>query len=239
MVATVRVGEEGFAAVGGPLDRTLDALARPHQRRLLVVEEDLRAEAAADVGRDDAHPVLGDAEHERAHQQALDVRVLVRDVQRVALVGRVVRRVARTRLDRVRDQAVVAERQLADVRRVAERGIDRRLVAAAPHVADVVGRDAVDRFAARVLRRRRVDDRLQLVVRDVDHRRRVARLVERLGDDHRDRIADVERLAVREHRMLRLLHRRAVEVVDQPAARQPADLAEVGPGVDPAVARRL
>ena len=58
------------------------------QRRLLGVEEDLRAEAAADVGRDHAHLVLRQAEHERAHQQPLDVRVLVRDVERVASSAR-------------------------------------------------------------------------------------------------------------------------------------------------------
>ena len=55
VVAAVRVGEERFAALGRPLDRPADALARPHERHVLGVEEDLRAEAAADVGRDHAH----------------------------------------------------------------------------------------------------------------------------------------------------------------------------------------
>jgi hypothetical protein len=55
----------------------LELLAGPHQRGLFAVQEDLAAEAAAHVGRDHAHLVLGDAQHEGAHQQPLDVRVLV------------------------------------------------------------------------------------------------------------------------------------------------------------------
>ena len=84
VVAAVRVGEERLAALGGPLDRPADPLARPDQGDVLGVEEDLRAEAAADVGRDHPHLRLGQAEHEGAHQQPLDVRVLVGDVERVA-----------------------------------------------------------------------------------------------------------------------------------------------------------
>ena len=99
---------------------------------VLGVEVDLRAEAAADVGRDDAHLVLGQPEHERGHQQPLDVRVLVRDVQRVAVVGAVVLAVRGARLDRVRHQAVVDELELGDVRGLRERRVDRRLVAERP-----------------------------------------------------------------------------------------------------------
>ena len=101
VVAAVRVGEERLAALGGPLDRAVDVLRRPDHRGLFGVQVDLRAEAAADVGRDHAHLVLGQAEHERRHQQALDVRVLARHVERVAVVGAAVatrsRRAARSR----------------------------------------------------------------------------------------------------------------------------------------------
>ena len=138
MVAAVGVGQERFAALGGPLDRPADLLAGPDQRGLLRVEEDLRAEAAADIGRDHAHLRLRQAEHERAHQQPLDVRVLVGDVERVAVVVLGVDRVGGARLDRVRDQPVVDELELADVRRGRERRVDRFLAAVAPVVADVV-----------------------------------------------------------------------------------------------------
>ena len=109
MVAAMRVGQEGLAALGRPLDRPADALAGPDQRRLFRIQEDLRAEAAADIGRDDAHLAFGQAQHEGAHQQPLDVRVLVGHVQRVGVVVPRVVRVGRARLHRVGDQAVVVE----------------------------------------------------------------------------------------------------------------------------------
>ena len=64
---------------------------------------------------------------------------------------------------------------------------------------------------------------------------------DRLGDDQRDLVADVAHLALRQHRMRRLLHRRAVLAVDQPAAGQAADLGvgQVGAGEDVDDAGRL
>ena len=174
--------EEALAALGRPLDRAVDALRRPHHRRLFGVEVDLRAEAAADVGRDHAHLVLGQAEHERRHQQPLDVRVLVRDVERVAVVGAAVRRDRGARLDRVRDQPVVDDVELRDVRGLGERGVDRRLVAERPRVALVARRAVVDLRRARLQRVDAVDDRGQHVVVDVDQLGGVLRLVGRLGD---------------------------------------------------------
>ena len=101
VIAPVRVGQKRFAALGGPLERPVDPLRRPDQRGLFGIEIDLRAEAAADVGRDDAHLVLRQAEHEGRHQQPLDVRVLAGDIERVAVVGAAVatpsRRAARWR----------------------------------------------------------------------------------------------------------------------------------------------
>ena len=76
MVAAVGVGHEGLGAVGRPLDRPAEPCGGPGDERLLGVVEDLGAEAAADIGRDHAQLVLGDAEDEGAHQQADDVRVL-------------------------------------------------------------------------------------------------------------------------------------------------------------------
>ena len=76
VVAAMRVGEEGLGAVGGPLHRPADLLRRPDADRLFGVDEDLRAEAAAHVGRDHAQLVLRrDADEGRQHE-ARDVRVL-------------------------------------------------------------------------------------------------------------------------------------------------------------------
>ena len=52
-----------------------------------AVQVDLGAEAAADVGRDHAHLVIqAGPRAEGRHQQALDVRVLVGDVERVLVL---------------------------------------------------------------------------------------------------------------------------------------------------------
>jgi hypothetical protein len=110
-------------------------------------------------------------------------------------------------------------------------GIDRGLVAERPDVASVVRGDIVDR--RRFPRLGEVDDGRELFVLHLYLLGGVARLREGLGDHHRDALADVAHLALRERRVGRLLHRLAVHVGDQPAARQAADLggAEVLTGV--------
>ena len=173
VVAAVRVGQERLAAVGGPLDRPADPLARPDQGDVLGVQEDLRAEAAADVGRDHPHLRFRQAEHEGAHQQPLDVRVLVGDVERVARVVLVVDGVGGARLHRVRDQPVVDDVELGDVRRLGERGVDRGLVAVAPVVAGVVGDLVVHRRPLDARGLGDVDHRRQLLVVDLDQLGRV------------------------------------------------------------------
>ncbi len=76
VIPPVGVGLEGLAARRRPADRPLDLLGGPGADRLLVVEEDLGAEGAAHVGRDDPHLVLRDAEHEGGHQEPVHVGVL-------------------------------------------------------------------------------------------------------------------------------------------------------------------
>ena len=58
---------------------------------------------------------------------------------------------------------------------------------------------------------------------DFDQRGGVLRLIERLGDNHRNLIADVTHFALRQWRMRRLFHRLTVNVGNQPAAGQAAD----------------
>jgi hypothetical protein len=226
VVAAVRVRQEAFRALGRPLDVAVELLGGPGQAHVLGVEEDLRAEATTHVGRDHAHLVLGQAQHEGRHQQPLDVRVLVRDVERVVVGAAAVAADGHARLDRVGDQPVVDQIELRDVRGAREGGIDRRLVAQRPLVALVVGRLVVDRDAAGLLRRvGHADQCGQHLVLDHHGLGGVLRLLDRLGHHHRDMVADIAHLVDREDRVHRLLHRRAVGVVDQPAAGQPAHLA--------------
>ena len=116
VVAAMRVGEEGLGAVGGPFHRPVDLLGRPDADRLLGIDEDLRAEAAADIGRDHAQLVLGrDADEGRQHEPR-DMRVLARRVEREGVRAGIVVADRRARLHRVGDQAIVDEVELGDVR---------------------------------------------------------------------------------------------------------------------------
>ena len=90
VIAAVRVGEERFGALRRPLDRTVDLLGRPGADGLLGVDEDLRAESAADIGRNDAELVLRREADEGGQDEPRDMRVLARRVERQRVGARVV-----------------------------------------------------------------------------------------------------------------------------------------------------
>ncbi len=224
VVAPVRIRRERLGgAIRGPLHRTRELPGGPGDHHVLGVEIDLRAEAAPDVARDHAHLVLGQAHDEGGHQQALDMRVLAGHVERVFVLGARVVADRGARLDRVRHEAIVDEVELGDVRGLGEGGIHRGLVADRPDVAGVVRRDLVDLRRALGHRLLALDHGGQLLVVHLDLLRRVARLGERLGDHHCHALADEPDLALCEHGVGRLLHRLAVDIGDQPAARQAAE----------------
>ena len=133
----------------------------------------------------------GIAEHERAHDQAVDVRVLRRYPQR-QLIGRP--RVGGdrgARLDGDGDEPLVHEPLPNDRCRPGERRIGRGRVADLPAKADVVG--AVIAHDGRALSERLLDVGHcweRVVVHD-HQLGRVARGVWRVGDDHRDSLAHV------------------------------------------------
>ena len=166
VVAAVRVGEEGFGAVAGPLHRAADLARGPQAHDLLGVDEDLGAEAAADVRRDHAQLVLGRQADEGGQHQARHVRVLAGGVEREAVLPGVVVADGGARLDGVGDQPVVDEIDLGDVLGVGEGGIDGGLVAEVPLVDGVVGRLGVDLRLAGVLRGGDVDGGGQRLVVD-------------------------------------------------------------------------
>ena len=220
VIAPVRVRKEALGALGGPLHRPADPLRRQQTDALLGVDEDLGAEAAAHVRRDDAQLVLRRDADERRDHQARDVRVLAGGVERAALGAAVVFGERGARLDRVRHQAIVDQIDLGDVRCAGDRLIDRRLVAELPLV-DRVARDVVvdlrRALVAGVCGRRA---RRQLLVVDLEQLGRIARLMVGLRDHAGDGVADIADLALGEHRMGAGLHVRAVPGLDHPAADQ-------------------
>ena len=224
VVAAVRVGEEGFRALRRPLHRPIDLLGRPGADRLLIVDEDLRAEAAADVGRDDAQLVLGRDPLECREHQTGDMWVLARRVQRRDIGARIVFAERGARLHGVGNDAVVDEVELGDMRRFGESGVRRRLVADMPVVDGVVWREIVHLRLAGIGRACRLGRGGQHAIVDDDCLRRVLGLQIAVRDDDGDGIADIERLAVRQSGKRAHLHRRAVLGMDRPAADMRADL---------------
>ncbi len=234
VVAALGVGHERLRALRRPLDRAAELPRRPGDDDLLGVVEDLRAEAAADVGRHHAQLVLRDVEHEGAHQQPDDVRVLAGGVERVLVGAGVVLADGRARLHGVGDEALVDEVELRHVVSVPERRLGLLPVAPLPVEAGVVRRLVPDLRGAVLDRVRDGDHGGKLLVVDLDQLGGVARLVTGLGDDDGDRVADMAHAPQGQRRVRRLDHGRAVPRLDQPAAGQAADLVggHVGAGED-------
>ena len=218
VVAPVRVGDERFGAIRGPLDRPPDLAGRPDHRRFLLVDEDLGAEPAADVGSDDVQLVLGRDLDEGGEHQAVDVRVLAREAKGVVPRRGVVVPDRRSRLHRVRDEPVVDEVEAGDVVRARERVVRRRAVADLPVIAEVAGSVRVDLrrpFREGVLHGHHRGER---GVAHLHELRRVARLARALRDHQRDRVPDVAHRVHREDGVGRGLVRLAVLAGDHPPA---------------------
>ena len=220
----MRIRLEGFGPLRRPLDRPIDLLRGPRDNDILRVEEDLGAKCATDIGSHDAHLVLGESQHKGGHEQTLDVRVLVRDVEQVAILAAIVVADRRTRLDCIGHQPVIDDLERRDVRCLRECLIDCCLVAECPNVAGVVRRDVVENRRAALARISKLSDGRQDVIVDVHQLRGILRLSQRLGDHHGNVVADIAHTPLREDRVRRLLHRLAVHVGDQPAARESINL---------------
>ena len=82
MVATVRVREERLRPIRSPFDRPVDLLRRPRADRLLSIDKDFRAEAAPDIGRDDAKLMFRRKADKGRENEPRDMRVLARRIKR-------------------------------------------------------------------------------------------------------------------------------------------------------------
>ena len=130
MIAAMGIGEEAFAALGGPLDRTAaNALRGPDANNFLRINRDLRAEAAAHVGRDDAQLVLGCQAVEGRDHQPGHMRVLAGGIERVGFRAGVIGTDRGAGLHGIGNEAVVDKIELRNVRGILESGIGRRLIA--------------------------------------------------------------------------------------------------------------
>ena len=219
----MRIAQEGFRAVTCPFDRpSADPLRGPEADHLLGIDEDLGAEAAADIRRDDAQLVLGRDADEGGDHEPGHMRVLARGVEREMVFARIVVADGRARLHRVRHEAVVDDVEARHMRRAGEGRVGGRLVAERPLEDHVVWRDVVDlRATARLSR---LHHGRQLAIGHVHELGRRLGLSQRLRHDDRDMVADIAHLALREHGVRARLHGRSVLGVDHPAADETADL---------------
>ena len=115
---------------------------------MLGVGEVLGAEAAADIGRDEAHIRGGDAQRAR-DVIAVDVDVLAGDVQRVAAALGVEPADGAARLHRADDDAMIVELEGDDMRGLGEGGVGAGGIAGMPVDADIAGHLVGDDAARR------------------------------------------------------------------------------------------
>ena len=204
-VAAFVIGQKALAAVGQKFHRPAELLRRPGQQRIFGEEGIARAEIAA---------------HVAAHRAALLHRHAERAGQGLALAhhaaaGAGPDRVAvllvdeaqrRARLHRRAGDAVDPGLEFDDMLGRGESGVGLRLVADFGIDRDIVAAVVPHRGRARLHRIGGAHDRRQHLVIDLDQLGGVMRLVERLGDHHRHRLADIL------HRLVG--HRQVTRVID-------------------------
>ena len=223
VVAAMGVGQERLGTLAGPLDAAVDLLGSPGQGHIFGIQVNLGAETAAHVGCDHAHFVLGQAQHESRHQQALNVRVLVGNIQHIFFGGAAVVANGDARLHGVGNQAVIDQVQLGHMGCSGKRGVHLGFVAQSPFEAMVIRGGIVQLRAFGGVAH--IDHCGQHVVIHDHCLGGVLGLLEAVGNHHGNLVTDVARLAQRQHRVRWLFHGAAVGVVDQPAAGQSAHLA--------------
>ncbi len=221
VIAPVRIGDKRFRAIRRPLHRPPDEPRRPQAHNFLRVYENLRAETAADIGRDHAQLVLRRHADERGNDQPRHVRVLRCVPEREVIGTGIIFGDGDARLHGIGNQAVVDDVEPRDVLGRFDRCIDRLGITKVPLIYRVLRRGLVNR--GRALRLGRIDHRRQHFVINLNLLGRVLALRQRLGNHHRDLIANAADFVRCDRRMWRHFHRRAILGMDHPAANQISD----------------
>ena len=139
VVAAMVVAEEGFAPVGGPLDRPVQLAGGEQRQDVFRVHEDLHAEAAADIGRQHMELLFRLVEDLGGELGLEAVNALAGDVEHIA-VGIVDRGEAGPAFHRRRRDPVVDQIDADHLGGLGEAGLGRLLVALFPLEAEIAGR---------------------------------------------------------------------------------------------------
>src|SRR3954451_5162267 len=128
VVAAMGIAQESFRAIAIPFDRAPDLPPRPDADRLFGIDEDFRAEAAADIRRDHTELMFRRKSDERRQNKPRDMRVLARRVKEERVGALLVFADGGAWLHRVRYETVVDQFKFGHVLRRGERLICRRFV---------------------------------------------------------------------------------------------------------------
>ena len=189
-------GDEVFAPVLNPFQWSAEQHAGRGDRDFFRIQNELGAEAAADVGRDDANAIFIEAEHLH-DEEARFVRKLRRGPHREHVEVVVVVRQHAAAFDRVRTAAVLLERQTQTTRRRFDCRVGVAIIR--DELGEYVtlsidmrlGRSVGHRLAA-------VGGRRQVLDIDVDQGGRVFRNIAVVRDDEGNRLADIGHFARRQ-----------------------------------------
>ena len=139
IVAALGVAEEMLGALGHPFDRTLEALRRHRRKRVFAIGKQLGAEAAADIGRDDAQLFGRDLEHRLAQHVAHEMRALAAEGQRQPVGGRIIFGDHRAGIEKIGDETLVDDAKRNRVRGRCKGARGLLLVAERRFESDIAG----------------------------------------------------------------------------------------------------
>ena len=189
VVAAVAVAEKMFGAIANPFHRPAQALGGDRGQRIFAIGKQLGAEAAADVGRDDAHLVGRDAQDIVADDVADDVAALAAERERVALA--VVFGDHAAGIEIIGHQPLIDDGQLDGPRGLREGRLGRRRVAEFGLEGEIARPVAPDLRRAGRERGDGADHVRQRLPVDRDRLGGILRRRQAVGDHEGDGVADV------------------------------------------------
>ena len=232
VVAPMGVAQEGFCALGGPFHRAAQFTRRVAAQHMLGIDEQLHAEAAADIGGDDAEGFLVHLEDGIAQDVLQQPAALCVGAQGEAPAFEL--RQCGPRLHGGDDDAVVDDRQPGDMGCLGEEFLGFVLLADLPVEHLIAAQFRPDQRGPGIKARREVGGGGQGVVIDDNQLRRIARNGGAVRHDEGHRIAGMAHETTGKHGMAGIGAIRSVLVLHQSGTGQTANAVRVkiGNGVD-------
>ncbi len=238
IVASLRVADEMFRAIGLPPNRPAKPARGLQNQGIFSIEKDSCAKAAADVVRDDFDACRRDLQHRAGEEVAKQVHALAADMERQSAAFRVERSDRSARLHVIRHDARIHDLNLHRTRGLREGLVCLRLVADIRIEGDIARGSRENPDCVGPKRFNRLSDRWERLPIDRQRLGGVFRGEGRVGDGHRDNVADVMRL-VPGHHWIGLQRRlRSVGILDRRQAGKVAEMREIGREIDGLHARR-